>query len=55
MYLDMKPTMFDPEGAHLVAELAFDLLKDERDADANRGLELGAGPIIVAVLRPQLA
>jgi hypothetical protein len=21
IYLDMKPTMFDPEGAHLVAEL----------------------------------
>jgi orotate phosphoribosyltransferase len=48
-YLDMKPTMFDPEGAHLVAELVFDLLKDERDVDAIGGLELGAVPIIVAV------
>jgi orotate phosphoribosyltransferase len=48
-YLDMKPTMFDPEGAHLVAELVFDLLKDERDLDAIGGLELGAVPIIVAV------
>jgi orotate phosphoribosyltransferase len=47
-YLDMKPTMFDPEGAHLVAELVFDLLKDERDVDAIGGLELGAVPIIVA-------
>jgi orotate phosphoribosyltransferase len=48
-YLDMKPTMFDPEGAHLVAELVFDLVKDERDVDAIGGLELGAVPIIVAV------
>jgi orotate phosphoribosyltransferase len=48
-YLDMKPTMFDPEGAHLVAELVFDLIKDARDVDAIGGLELGAVPIIVAV------
>jgi len=48
-YLDMKPTMFDPEGAHLVAELVFDLIKDERDLDAIGGLELGAVPMIVAV------
>src|SRR5262249_41039337 len=45
-YLDMKPTMFDPEGAHLVAELVCDLLKDERDVDAIGGLELGAVPIV---------
>lgn len=48
-YLDMKPTMFDPEGAHLVAELVCDLLEDERDVEAIGGLELGAVPIIVAV------
>ena len=48
-YLDMKPTMFDPEGAHLVAELVCDLLKDERDVEAIGGLELGAVPIVVAV------
>jgi orotate phosphoribosyltransferase len=48
-YLDMKPTMFDPEGAHLVAELVCDLIKDERGVDAIGGLELGAVPIIVAV------
>jgi orotate phosphoribosyltransferase len=48
-YLDMKPTMFDPEGAHLVAELVCDLIKDERDVEAIGGLELGAVPIIVAV------
>jgi len=48
-YLDMKPTMFDPEGAHLIAELVFDLIKHERDVDAIGGLELGAVPMIVAV------
>ena len=48
-YLDMKPTMFDPEGAHLVAEIVCDLLADERDVDAIGGLELGAVPIITAV------
>ena len=48
-YLDMKPTMFDPEGAHLVAEIVCDLIADERDLDAIGGLELGAVPIITAV------
>ena len=48
-YLDMKPTMFDPEGAHLVAELVCDLIADERDVEAIGGLELGAVPIIIAV------
>jgi orotate phosphoribosyltransferase len=48
-YLDMKPTMFDPEGAHLVAEIVFNLLKDEPDVDSIGGLELGAVPIIAAV------
>ena len=48
-YLDMKPTMFDPEGAHLIAEIVCDLLAGERDVDAIGGLELGAVPIIAAV------
>ena len=48
-YLDMKPTMFDPEGAHLVAEIVCGLLADERDVEAIGGLELGAVPIITAV------
>jgi len=48
-YLDMKPTMFDPEGAHLVAELVCDLIADDRDVEAIGGLELGAVPIIIAV------
>jgi len=48
-YLDMKPTMFDPEGAHLVAELVCGLIAEERDVEAIGGLELGAVPIIIAV------
>jgi hypothetical protein len=35
----MKPTMFDPDGAHLVAEIIFDLLHDERDVDSMGFLE----------------
>jgi orotate phosphoribosyltransferase len=48
-YLDMKPTMFDPEGLALIAELVFDMLRDDRAFDAIGGLELGAVPIINAV------
>jgi orotate phosphoribosyltransferase len=48
-HLDMKPTIFDPEAAHLVAELVCDLIADERDVEALGGVELGAVPIIIAV------
>src|SRR5713101_2808103 len=48
-YLDMKPTMFDPEGASLTSELVYDILKNEQKVDAIGGLELGAVPIISAV------
>ena len=48
-YLDMKPTTFDPEGATLLAEIIYDLLKDDLDVTSIGGLELGAVPIIAAV------
>jgi len=48
-YLDMKPTMFDPEGASLTSELVYNILKSESKVDAVGGLELGAVPIIAAV------
>ena len=48
-YLDMKPTMFSPEGLSLIADLVFDLLRDEPSVDAVGGLELGAVPMISAV------
>ncbi|HUK60693.1 MAG TPA: orotate phosphoribosyltransferase [Stellaceae bacterium] len=48
-YLDLKPTMFDPEGAALLAEIVYAMLADEPDVRAIGGLELGAVPIVVAV------
>ena len=44
-YLDMKPTMFDPEGAHALAELLLDQLADV-PVDYAGGLALGAVPLI---------
>jgi orotate phosphoribosyltransferase len=43
-YFNLKPTMLDPEGAALLAELTLDALKDER-IDYVGGLEMGAVPI----------
>lgn len=48
-YLDLKPTTFHPEGAALVADIIYDMLKDDRDVDSIGGLELGAVPIVAAV------
>jgi len=49
-YLDMKPTMFDPEGSMLTAEIIYDeFLKDDPEVNAVGGLELGAVPIIATV------
>jgi len=47
-YLDMKPTMFHPEGANLVARLLLDKMKD-RAVDYVGGLEMGAVPLVTAV------
>jgi orotate phosphoribosyltransferase len=49
-YLDMKPTTFDAEGAALVADIVFSLLSEDQDVTAIGGLELGAVPVIVAVV-----
>ena len=48
-YLDMKPTMFSPEGLSLIAEIVFGLLRDDPDVNSIGGLELGAVPITSAV------
>ena len=45
-YLDMKPTTFDPEGASLISEIVFEMLRSDPDVDLIGGLELGAVPII---------
>jgi orotate phosphoribosyltransferase len=47
-YINLKPTMLDPEGAALLAELTFEALKDDQ-LDYVGGLEMGAVPIAGAI------
>lgn len=47
-YFNTKPTMLDPEGANLIAELMLDALETV-DADFIGGLEMGAVPLASAV------
>lgn len=47
-YFNMKPTMLDPDGGHLIAILILDALKGA-DVDLIGGLEMGAVPLAVAV------
>ena len=47
-YFNLKPTMLDPEGAALLAELSLDALKDDA-VDYIGGLEMGAVPIAGAI------
>src|SRR6201987_3058619 len=47
-FFDMKKTMFDPEGAALLADLLFDAIKGE-DVEYIGGLETGAIPIGAAL------
>jgi len=43
-YIDLRQITLSSEGAYLIAEIFFDLLKDE-DVDAVGGLTMGADPI----------
>src|SRR5689334_20168363 len=47
-YFNLKPTMLDPEGAALLAELTLDALKNDK-FDYVGGLEMGAVPIAGAI------
>jgi orotate phosphoribosyltransferase len=47
-YLDMKPTMLHPEGAHTLSQLVLDKIKDWK-VDAVGGLAMGAVPLVTAV------
>jgi orotate phosphoribosyltransferase len=47
-YFDMKPTMFHPEGASLLAKMILARL-DGLDVDFVGGLEMGAVPLIASV------
>src|SRR5690349_6443397 len=47
-YFNLKPTMLNPEGAALLAELTFDALKEGK-YDYVGGLEMGAVPLAGAI------
>jgi orotate phosphoribosyltransferase len=47
-YLDMKPTMFHPEGANLLSDLIFERIQDLKP-DYVGGLEMGAVPLVSAI------
>src|SRR3979409_1456625 len=47
-YFNLKPTMLDPEGATLLADLIYETLKDDR-LDFIGGLEMGAVPLAGAI------
>jgi orotate phosphoribosyltransferase len=47
-YFNLKPTMLDPEGAALLAELTYEALRDDR-LDYVGGLEMGAVPLAGAI------
>src|SRR6476620_1793313 len=47
-YFNLKPTMLDPEGAALLAELTYEALKDDQ-LDYVGGLEMGAVPLAGAI------
>jgi orotate phosphoribosyltransferase len=47
-FFDMKRTMFDPEGASLIADLLFEAMRKD-DVDCIGGLETGAIPIVAAL------
>ena len=47
-YFNLKPTMLDPEGAALLAELTYEALKDD-SLDYVGGLEMGAVPLAGAI------
>lgn len=49
-YFDMKPTMFDPEGAALVADLMLEQVRRD-GAEVVGGLEMGAVPIVACVVQ----
>ena len=47
-FIDLKKTMFDPEGASLLADLLFEKIKAE-DVDSVGGMEAGAIPIVATL------
>lgn len=48
-YFDMKPTLFDPEGASVVADLMLTEVLAKCGANFVGGLEMGAVPIVASI------
>jgi orotate phosphoribosyltransferase len=48
-YLDMKPSIFSPEGLNLIADIVYAMVREDQSVEAVGGLELGALPITSAV------
>jgi orotate phosphoribosyltransferase len=48
LYFNMKPTMLEPEGAYLIAELILDALADV-EVDVVGGMEIGGVPLVSTV------
>jgi orotate phosphoribosyltransferase len=49
-YFNMKPTLFDAEGAALIADLMLEQVRQDR-AEVVGGLEMGAVPIVACVVQ----
>src|SRR5438876_7803028 len=47
-FIDLKKTMFDPEGALLLADLLFEMIRAE-EVDCIGGMETGAIPLVAAL------
>ncbi len=50
VFINLKPTMLDPEGLNLIADLVLDKLRDH-DAEFIGGILMGAAPILLAVVQ----
>jgi len=48
-FIDLKKTMFDPEGAALLADILFDRIRNE-DVDYIGGMEAGGIPIVAILI-----
>jgi orotate phosphoribosyltransferase len=47
-FIDLKKTMLDPEGASLLADLLFEMIRTE-DVECIGGMETGAIPLVAAL------
>jgi len=49
-YFNMKPVVFDPEGANLIADMMYEIIEKKcNDVDYVGGMETGAIPIVAEI------